>query len=99
MSDSEPAEERPCRRRVIFHGRVQGVGFRYTAASIAKRYRIEGYVRNQPDGAVELVAEGTVQQLERLLKDISAEFAGNIERQDAEEIPMMELFAGFAIRR
>jgi acylphosphatase len=99
VSDSEPAEERPCRRRVIFYGRVQGVGFRYTTASIAKRYHIEGYVRNQPDGAVELVAEGTVHRLERLLKDISAEFAGNIERQDAEEIPMMELFAGFEIRR
>ena len=43
---------------VHFSGRVQGVGFRYTAAQIARRYRVAGYVQNMPDGRVRAVAEG-----------------------------------------
>ncbi|MBL8829940.1 MAG: acylphosphatase, partial [Planctomycetaceae bacterium] len=46
------------RRRVLFHGRVQGVGFRVTTRSIAQRFAVTGWVRNLPDGSVELLAEG-----------------------------------------
>ena len=44
--------------RIVFTGRVQGVGFRYTTQSIAKRYEVNGFVRNLPDGRVEIEAEG-----------------------------------------
>jgi acylphosphatase len=45
-------------KHVRYSGHVQGVGFRYTAQSLAARYPVAGYVRNLPDGSVELVAEG-----------------------------------------
>ena len=43
---------------VIFKGRVQGVGFRFTAHSIANRYHLTGQVRNLIDGSVEMIAQG-----------------------------------------
>jgi acylphosphatase len=46
------------RYTVHFSGNVQGVGFRYTATHIARRFDIAGYVQNLPDGRVKLVAEG-----------------------------------------
>ena len=46
------------RRHCYFSGRVQGVGFRYTSRNIAINYDVTGFVRNLPDGRVELVAEG-----------------------------------------
>jgi acylphosphatase len=44
-------------------GRVQGVGFRYSALHAARQYGIFGYVRNLPDGSVLIEAEGTESQL------------------------------------
>jgi acylphosphatase len=46
------------RVHLVIHGRVQGVGFRYFAQSIARVHRVGGEVRNRPDGAVEVDAEG-----------------------------------------
>jgi acylphosphatase len=46
------------RARVLLHGAVQGVGFRYFAKREADRRRIVGYVRNLPNGSVEVEAEG-----------------------------------------
>ena len=46
------------RMTVFFAGRVQGVGFRYTAKTVATGFEITGTIRNRPDGRVELVAEG-----------------------------------------
>lgn len=46
------------RMMILFSGRVQGVGFRYTARTVAAGFEVCGTVRNLPDGRVELVAEG-----------------------------------------
>ena len=46
------------RATVFYTGRVQGVGFRYTAREIACGFEVTGYVRNLDDGRVELVAQG-----------------------------------------
>ena len=94
---SDPASS--IRQRVVFHGRVQGVGFRYTTASIAKRHPVVGYVKNLSDGSVELIAEAVPVVLEQFLADIAAEFAGNIRQQSVDEIPREEPFAKFEIRR
>jgi acylphosphatase len=63
------ARRTTARRRVhlLFVGRVQGVGFRYTAAELARSCGIGGFVRNLPDGTVELAAEGEVLSLDRFL--------------------------------
>ena len=52
------------RMTVLFSGQVQGVGFRYTAKTVATGFEITGTVRNLPDGRVELVAEGTRGELD-----------------------------------
>jgi acylphosphatase len=49
---------------VFYSGRVQGVGFRYTARTVAAGFEICGVVRNLPDGRVEMVAEGAREELE-----------------------------------
>ena len=58
---------------VIFTGRVQGVGFRYTAERIARHFVVTGYVRNLADGNVELSAEGE----EAILKDFLKAICGS----------------------
>ncbi|MGA2853088.1 MAG: acylphosphatase [Verrucomicrobiota bacterium] len=49
---------------VFYSGNVQGVGFRYTARTVAAGFEISGEVRNLSDGRVELIAEGTREELE-----------------------------------
>jgi acylphosphatase len=56
------------RRRVIVHGRVQGVFFRDTARRIAQSRGVAGWVRNNPDGAVEAVFEGERDAVEDLVR-------------------------------
>ena len=56
----------------FFSGTVQGVGFRYTAERLARRYPLTGYVRNLPDGRVELLAEGEEESLLQLSASLSS---------------------------
>ena len=53
-------------RRWVIRGRVQGVGFRWFVMSEAERLHLGGYVRNLPDGSVEVVSEGPETALETL---------------------------------
>ena len=50
--------------KIVVTGRVQGVGYRWSAANEAIRRNITGYVRNQSDGSVYIEAEGTSEQLD-----------------------------------
>jgi len=93
------------RRRVTFTGYVQGVGFRYTATSLARDYPVVGYVKNLTDGRVELLVEGTVEVVEAFLDDVAAAFADNITGTSSETVPTDSQAAGavekltrFAIR-
>ena len=56
--------------QVLYSGRVQGVGFRFTAEESARRLGVVGWVKNLRDGRVELVAEGDERMLTRFLEDI-----------------------------
>jgi acylphosphatase len=49
---------------ILYSGHVQGVGFRYTARTVAAGFEVCGAVRNLSDGRVELIAEGTREELE-----------------------------------
>ena len=55
------------RLHVIVHGVVQGVNFRYHTRRQARALLLDGWVRNLPDGAVEVLAEGPRDQLDALL--------------------------------
>ena len=57
--------------KVRVEGIVQGGGFRYYTYRIAKRYGVKGYVKNMPDGSVEVVAEGDEKKLERFLQEVA----------------------------
>ena len=95
MSDSSPSIQ----QRVVFFGRVQGVGFRYTTSSIAKRHPVVGYVKNLPDGAVELVVDAEPEIINQFLADIEAAFLGNIRQRNVASMPREEQFLKFEIRR
>jgi acylphosphatase len=61
-----------------FSGRVQGVGFRYTTARVARGFAVAGYVMNLPDGRVELVAEGEAKELKAFLAAVQDAMGRNI---------------------
>lgn len=52
--------------RFVVSGRVQGVGYRYFTLHAAEALDVSGFARNQPDGSVEVVAEGAAAALEEL---------------------------------
>ena len=72
------------RRTVYFSGRVQGVGFRFTAIRISERYDITGYVRNLHDGKVECVIEGNPAEIDKFITDLSGAMSGYISRTTRE---------------
>lgn len=72
-------------KRVYYSGRVQGVGFRYTAQNLAQGFDVAGYVRNLPNGDVELVAEGPADQVEQFLGAVARRMAHYIERTTVED--------------
>ena len=55
------------RKRVVVHGFVQGVGFRFAVQRAAGSRRVAGWVRNRPDGTVEAVFEGSPADVEALV--------------------------------
>ena len=87
------------RRRILFEGRVQGVGFRMTARRLSSAFPVSGFVRNMEDGRVELVVEGEPESLASYLEAVHREFGDMIRdiQEDAEPVGDEEL-AGFTIR-
>ena len=75
------------RWHVFFSGRVQQVGFRYTAHTLARRLGLSGWVKNLPDGRVEMEAQGSVSQLRKLILQLKSQPYIHIERMDIQEIP------------
>jgi acylphosphatase len=57
-------------RKFLIRGDVQGVGYRFFAQRAAAQHQVVGYVRNCPDGTVEAVAEGSVNNVEEFKKDL-----------------------------
>ncbi|HJM63723.1 MAG: acylphosphatase [Roseibacillus sp.] len=88
-------------KRVLFSGRVQGVGFRYTTREIATGFDVVGAVRNLPDGTVELEIMGETDELEAYLAEITEEspVAHFIKEVQIEEIALLENARGFRITR
>ena len=87
------------RRTYHFSGRVQGVGFRYTAQHLARDHpALRGYVRNLPDGRVELVLEGEDKEMDALLESLKQHMHGNIQKIDVAKTNPTGEFSGFSVR-
>lgn len=85
--------------QVHYSGRVQGVGFRYTARQIAHGYEVVGYVKNLPDGRVEMTVEGDEAELKRFLTAIGASDLGaHIRHETATWSEPSGQFRDFSIR-
>lgn len=93
MNGAKPGQ----RRTVHYSGHVQGVGFRFTADRIARRFTVEGFVKNLPDGRVLVVAEGEPRELDRFLAEIQVQMAGNIRTVAVEPGPAKGGFSGFCV--
>ena len=83
-------------RRFLVRGRVQGVGFRWFAEREAHILQIAGWVRNNPDGSVEVLAMGTREQLaglrSRLQEGPRAARIDDIEESEAEPVAGLNTF-------
>ena len=74
-------------KHIIFTGRVQGVGFRFTALHMANRHKLTGIVRNMPSGSVEMIAQGASDDIDDCIRDIQESFTGYIRETKVNEIP------------
>ena len=84
-------------KHIIFVGRVQGVGFRFTVFHAANRYRLTGMVRNEPDGTVEMLAQGRAEDIDNCIRDIEKSFAGYISETRVEEAQLNPQYEEFKI--
>ena len=89
----------PTEQRIIrFFGRVQGVGFRYTACRTARDYAVGGYVRNMPDGSVECVVEGDKSEIDSFVEALSRRMADYVDRKTEQSAPASGRFRTFDVR-
>ena len=88
-------------QQVIFEGRVQGVGFRYTVKDLSRSFDVCGWVKNCPDGTVELAVMGEKAEVESFIKEIAeeSEVAHHIKNIKVVKIPLLENCVGFRIER
>lgn len=70
------------RLHIFYSGRVQGVGFRYSTKMVACGFEVTGTVRNLPDGRVELLAEGSRDELESFRLAIQDSDVGRFVRHE-----------------
>ena len=71
------------RARMLYSGRVQGVGFRFTAERLALELDLTGWVKNLRDGRVEMVCEGPREKIEELFEGIRSSGLGAGIRREA----------------
>ena len=84
---------------VLISGRVQGVGFRYFAASIAEKYDVRGYVKNRRDGKVKIVCQGEEEELQSFLDEVKKGPAFSVITDTAiEEVPEQKKYNTFGIK-
>jgi acylphosphatase len=85
---------------VLYSGHVQGVGFRYTAKTVATGFEVTGTIRNLSDGRVELVAEGSPEELAAFRAALhDAGLAGFIRDEKVDWADANNEFRGFEIIR
>ena len=90
-------------KRAIFAGRVQGVGFRFSTKQLATGFDVLGWVKNLPDGTVELQVKGEPEEVDEFLLEIreNSSLAHYVLEFEESEIPLADLdgVTGFTIAR
>ena len=84
---------------IHFSGRVQGVGFRATAAHVARSFDVTGWVKNLPDGRVALWAEGEAEEVEAFLAELRRQMSGYIDAEQTQPQAPSGQFTSFAVAR
>lgn len=82
----------------FFTGRVQGVGFRYSALQVAREFDVSGYVTNLPDGRVQLEVEGAPDQVAAFIAAIEERMHGYVRKVDRLPSVRVPQFQGFTIK-
>lgn len=86
-------------RRYLIGGRVQGVGFRFFAEAAAAREGLHGFVRNLPDGRVEIAAEGEAEAMERFERSVRhGPPSARVEQVEVDEAVPTGRDTGFSIK-
>lgn len=78
------------RKHIVFYGRVQGVGFRYYAVNKANQLGLTGWVKNLPDGTVEMEVQGGEPLIDQLIIFLQNRTYIWIEKLDARSIPLLD---------
>ncbi len=86
------------RKRIIFHGYVQGVGFRWRAKQIAESLRITGWVSNMADGSVQMEIQGTEAEIDRVVIGLQESRYIDIRDIEVKKLPVDEEERSFRIR-
>ncbi len=84
--------------KLFFTGRVQGVGFRYTALQVAKEFEVSGFVTNLADGRVHLEVEGRAEETAAYVMAMEERMHGLIRKTERAAAKRTPQFAGFAIK-
>ena len=86
-------------RLVHYSGRVQGVGFRATAVSLARRWPVTGWVRNLPDGRVQMLVEGSETDVAAFLQAVRDYWKGYFAEEQIEDQVATVRYKSFDIAR
>lgn len=87
------------RLRIVVHGVVQGVGYRYFTVDVARRLDLDGYVRNLPDGTVEVDVQGKEGMLNEFIDALRiGPRAAHVTGLDIEELEPGDGVKGFSVK-
>lgn len=86
------------RRRIIFHGYVQGVGFRWRAQSTAQAEHCTGWARNEWDGSMVMEVQGSHEDVEKVLALMQEWRYAQIDEMQISEVPLVMGEKHFTVR-
>ena len=87
------------RWHIFFFGRVQGVGFRYTCKTVAESHPVAGWVKNLPDGSVEMIVEGEQSAIRIYVDDVCFKTHGRVDDRRITKGDATSEFSEMSIRR
>ena len=85
-------------QEILYSGRVQGVGFRQSVCTLARKGHVNGYVQNLDNGKVRLVVGGECDRVNDLLKSVKSLWVNNISHIQIADLKTAENSIGFSVR-